>query len=375
MEVVISSGGVFHSYHAARAAAQAGILKRFIVGIYNPREKGIPTSAYRKILLPNYIGSAIQYVPHPGSTYISYQIRDNLFDRLARRTLEPCDIFHGWSHMCLHTMRRAKELGAKTIVDLGVLHPVVQEELLNEEYERFGLSWPKGGTKLTPKKLQEFEEVDSIIVCSEPIARSMRSQGVPEEKIVVLALGAATERFTPSPKQDDVFRVMFAGLISLQKGVQYLLEAFKRLKLPNAELVLVGWIGNDAGAFLPKYEGMYRHINWIQQDRLVALYREASVFVIPSIQEGFGMVVPEAAACGLPIIISENVGATIRDGQDGYVVPIRDVDALADRLLRLYEDDDLRQRMGASAREYVLERYTWDQYHKQLFKHYLGLQG
>jgi glycosyltransferase involved in cell wall biosynthesis len=373
MKVTISCGGVFHAYHTARAVAKAGILEQFIIGIYVKGEGGISPGAYKKIVLPNYLGAAIQSIPHPNSTYVSYAIRDNLFDWSAARALRPCDIFHGWTHMSLHSMRRAKSLGAKVIVDRAGVHPALQERLLSEEYERFGLRWPKSASRLNRKQVQEFEEADSIIVCSEPIARSLRSQGVSAEKIAVLTLGAATERFVPSLKRDDVFRVMFAGLICLRKGVPYLLEAFKRLNLPNAELALVGWIGNDARAFLPEYEGVYRHINFVAQEKLPALYNSASVLVLPSIEEGFGMVVPEAAACGVPVIITENVGATIRDGQDGYVVPIRDVDALADRLLRLYENNDLRRQMGASAREYVLQHYTWDRYGERLLAHYRAL--
>jgi glycosyltransferase involved in cell wall biosynthesis len=373
MKVVVSSGGVFHAYHTARAAAMMGVLQQFIIGIYVEGEEGIPSSAYKRIVLPNYLGAAIQYIPHPNSTYVSYAIRDNMFDWLAARALWPCDVFHGWTHMSLYSMRRAKSLGAKVIVDRAGVHPILQEQLLSEEYERFGLRWPKSASRLNWKQIQEFEEADGTMVCSEFIARSLRDQGIPREKVLLAPLGFDPKRFSPGLKSDNLFRVMFAGLISLQKGVPYLLEAFKRLKLPNAELVLVGWVGNDAGAFLPQYEGVYRHINWIPQAQLPALYRQASVFVIPSIQEGFGMVVPEAAGCGLPVIISENVGATIRDGQDGYVVPIRDVDALADRLLRLYEDADLRQQMGASAREYVLQHYTWDRYHERVLAHYQTL--
>ena len=81
------------------------------------------------------------------------------------------------------------------------------------------------------------------------------------------------------------------------------------------------------------------------------------------------MVVYEAAACGLPVIVSENVGAAIRDGQDGFIVPIRDPDALADRLLRLYRDPALRRAMGQSAYEYV-QQFTWEAYHRQVIANY-----
>src|SRR5574341_293414 len=142
MQVIISSGGVYHAYHAARGAAQAGVLKRFITGIYLKPETGIPPSLYRKILLPNYIGHAIQQIPGSHSQYISYLIRDNLFDWAASQMLADCDIFHGWNHMSLFTMRRAKRQGARTVIERSSAHPVWLDGMLRDEYRRHGLSFP-----------------------------------------------------------------------------------------------------------------------------------------------------------------------------------------------------------------------------------------
>jgi glycosyltransferase involved in cell wall biosynthesis len=199
----------------------------------------------------------------------------------------------------------------------------------------------------------------------------MIEQGVPESKLLRVHFGFAPERFhiQPEAKTDNTFRVLFVGAISLQKGVQYLLEAFRRLDLPDAELVLVGGTFPDSKTFLPQYEGLYRHVPFVPQADLVEFYNTVSVFVLPSLQDGFGMVVYEAAACGLPVIVSENVGATIRDGQDGFIVPIRDPEALADRLLRLYRDPVLREAMGRSAHAYV-QQFTWEAYHRQVIANY-----
>lgn len=369
MDVIISSGGIYHSYHAARGADKAGVLKRFIVGIYDPREKGIDPAKIRKLLIPNYIGQAIQYFPNANSQYASYLVRDNLFDRIARRHIEPCDIFHGWNHMSLYSMRRARELGAKTAVERCTTHPALAYQILQDEHQRFGVPFPTGMRWLLDKHMQEYEEADTIFVCSDFVARSMREQGVPAKKLRRVDLGFDPGRFAPGPKPDKVFRVLFVGLIGLRKGLVYLLEAFKKLNLPDAELVLVGWKAPDSRAFLPQYEGIYRHVPYVPQEKLPELYHSASVLALPSLEEGFGMVVYEAAACGLPVIISDNVGAAIRDGQDGYVVPIRDVDTLAERLLRLYEDQNQRRELGESARQYV-QRFTWDAYHRQLVDHY-----
>ena len=105
------------------------------------------------------------------------------------------------------------------------------------------------------------------------------------------------------------------------------------------------------------------------QSELARYYQQASVFVLPSIQDGFGMVVYEAAACGLPVIVTENVGASIRDGLDGFVVPIRDVDALVRKMNYLYEHPMESAAMGQSALNYV-QQFTWENYHRELIGHY-----
>jgi len=93
---------------------------------------------------------------------------------------------------------------------------------------------------------------------------------------------------------------------------------------------------------------------------LRALYQQSSVLVLPSIEEGFGVVIAEAMACGVPVIATPNTAAPdlIRDGVDGFIVPIRDVGALTDRLLALRNQPDLRQEMGMAARERI-RAFSW----------------
>ena len=208
------------------------------------------------------------------------------------------------------------------------------------------------------------------------VYRTMIEGGVPASKLRLLPLGVAVDRFSPGRKRDDVFRVIFVGAISLQKGVPYLLEAFRLAALARgrSELVLVGDTFQEARAFLPRYTGAFRHVRFVPHTRLVDEYRQASVFVLPSLQDGFGMVVYEAAACGLPVIVSDHVGAAIRDGHDGFVVPIRDATAIAERLVHLYTHERERQAMGVSARE-LAATFTWERYHRELVAHYADMWG
>jgi len=367
--VVVSSAGVFHAYHLARGAQSGGYLHRFITSLYSRYETGLDRSRVVQIRLPAYLSRMMSALPGEYARALSYYFGDNLYDWLARRYAGDGDIFHFFNHQGLYSLRVAKRQGAITIVERSSAHPTYQHELLFEEYARYGLRYPSVYRLLHDKHLVEYGEADYIMVASEFVRRTMVEAGVPSEKLVRVHLGFDPTRFRPGEKRDDVFRVMYAGRITLQKGVQYLLQAFSQLDIPRSELVLTGEIEPDGKVFLPAFEGKFRHVRYLPQVEFAKSYQQASVFVLPSLQDGFGMVVYEAAACGIPIIVTENVGATIRDGQDGFVVPIRDAEALARKLTYLYEHPRERIAMGRAARDYV-QQFTWENYHRELVSHY-----
>ncbi len=369
--VVVASGGKFHAYHLARGVHRAGWLHRFVTTIFDRREPDLPPDRVVEIPLPAYAARLISRLPLSAAQSWAYLIGDNWFDRSARRYARDADIYHAFNHHALYGMRAAKAAGAVTVVERASAHPLVQDALLREEFASFGLRYPAANRWIVAKHLREYTEADWIVVPSDFVHRTMVAEGVPPAKLRCLPLGVATERFRPGEGHDGIFRVLFVGAISLQKGLPYLLEGFRLAGLPRerSELVLVGEPSRDARAFLPRYQGLYRHVPFTPHEGLVPLYQSASVFVLPSIQDGFGMVVYEAAACGVPVIVSDNVGASVRDGEDGFVVPIRDAEAIAGKLAYLYAHEAVRRRMGAAARNHV-SQLTWTHYHQELVRHY-----
>ena len=372
--IVVVSGNKFHAYHMARGAHNAGWLQRFITTIFDQHEVGIPPDKIVQMRLPAYLAMLVARLPFAGAQAWSYYLGDNWFDRAASRYGLEADIYHAFNHHGLHGMRVAKRNGAITIVERSSAHPNFQHALLREEYARFGLRYPANNQPIVAKHLQEYEEADWIMVASEFVYRTMVAEGAPPHKLRKVHLGFAPEHFYPGQKPDDVFRVIFVGALSLQKGLPYLLEGFRLANLPRekSELLIAGEPFPDAAGFLPKYEGLYRSLKFVQHSDLVKVYQSGSVFVLPSLQDGFGMVVYEAAACGLPVIISENVGATIRDGEDGFVVPIRNAEAIAEKLRYLYTHEAERERMGRAAHEYV-SQFTWERYQAELVDHYRAI--
>jgi glycosyltransferase involved in cell wall biosynthesis len=306
-----------------------------------------------------------------------------LFDRRAARHLPPePELVVGWSSYSLHTLRRARELGAKTVLDHGSCHIVAQDEILREEYSRMGWRGLEfAHPKIIDKELKEYEEVDAIVIPSQFVRQTFISRGVPAAKLLLAPYGVNLTNFHPTGKQDKTFRIIHCGNISLRKGVHYLLQAFNELKLPGAELWLIGSLTEEIRPILQRFASSHiRHLGPFPEPELHKYYSQGSVFCLNSIEDGFGMVLVQAMACGLPVITTTNTGGAdaVREGRDGFIIPIRDVAALKEKILYFYENPEAGRSMGEAARERVQAGFTWAEYGARIIAGYrrvLGGQG
>ncbi len=168
--------------------------------------------------------------------------------------------------------------------------------------------------------------------------------------------------------------ILYVGALVEQKGVRLLPEALQaiRAEIPQVKLVLAGrgscepWLRREFAR-----RGLQAHVQmfgFVEHTRMVDLYRQAHVFVMPSIwSEQFGLVGPEAMACGVPCVAS-NVGGIpewLKDGEYGFLVPPRDPQALAARVVRLLSDRDMRLRFGEAGRAYARATHDPDAYQRR----------
>lgn len=363
----LAGGGIGDAaYRAAQAIHRRRCLKRLLVSSYRPTE--IDPQIIRSMGL---LGRGVRKLASYDSSSTLYSIADRLYDLWASLHVEQCDIFHCWAHMALYSLRRAKQQGAITILERGGSHILTQKEVLEEEYARFDLKFTPISPWVAATSLREYEETDYILAPSPHVQQSFIERGFDATRLLFLPNGVDTQRFTPGHKRDELFRALFVGQITLRKGVQYLLEAWHRLGLREAELILLGPVKPDAFALLKRYAGLNVKVLGFVAD-VVAAYQQASAFVFPSIDEGSALVTYEAMACGLPVIATWNAGSVVRDGKEGLIVPIRDVEALMQCILRLYEDKELRGEMGLHARRRA-EEYSWERYGEGLLGLYEGV--
>ncbi|MFC1490474.1 glycosyltransferase family 4 protein [Candidatus Latescibacterota bacterium] len=273
----------------------------------------------------------------------------------------------------MRSLRKAKHFGAITIVERGSSHMQYQCKILLEEYEKWDVVSQIAHPRIIEKEVKEYEEADYITVPSTFVKNSFIEYGIPESKLIQVPFGVDLNHFYPLGKQDNVFRIIFAGTLCLRKGIPYLLQAFFELKLKNAELWLIGSKTEEINPFLEKYSSPnIIHKGPFSEFDLHKYYSQGSVFCMPSIEEGLALVQPQAMACGLPLICTTNTGGgdLITDGKEGFVIPIRDIEALKEKILYFYEHPRECIEMGNAAREKIKCGYSWQDYGNKMINEY-----
>jgi len=315
------------------------------------------------------IGRGLKYVEARDSSGILNHIDNGVFDRWTAVQLPYADIFHGWNGMCLSGLRRAKQLGMATVVERASSHPSLQYQLLREEYQYWNvpLKLPMWNYS---RSLREIEEADYVTVPSAFVRQSMIKAGVAEKKLLEIPFGVDLEQFLPGQQSTShPFRLVFAGQVSIRKGVPYLLEAWRRLGWTDAELWIIGAVTPDFATLRDRWSQLPGVQSIAHSSNLPQLFQQSDVFVFPSIEEGSALVTYEALASGLPVVTTLNAGSIVRDGQEGFIVPIRNIEVLCSRLEQLRSNDQLRIQMARAARELV-KQFTWEKYQFRLVSAY-----
>ncbi len=374
----ISVCGRFHLFDLARQLLKYNALECLITSYpkFETIKYGIPRQKIKSIIIKELLFRGWQKLPFPlKKLYNPQYIIHEIFDRWASCIVPRADIIIGGSSVFLHTMRKAQGYGAITVLERGSSHMQYQNDILVEEYGKYNIIPPPFALphpKIIKKELQEYQKVDYISIPSTFVERTFLEKGIPQKKLIKVPYGVDLSSFKQVPKQDNIFRVIFSGGICIRKGAHYLLQAFSELQLSNAELILIGSMNDEMKPFLEKYKGTYNWIGHKPQSELYQYYSKGSVFILPSLEEGLAMVQLQAMACGLPIICTTNTGGEdiVRDGIDGFIIPIRDVEELKEKIVYLYEHPDICREMGQSAKTRVQNGFTWDDYGKKMIAAY-----
>jgi glycosyltransferase involved in cell wall biosynthesis len=266
------------------------------------------------------------------------------FDLWARSYMKPGDNVissYGYANLCF---RYARKTGGKTFIDAGNSHPEQFWEIVGNEHKKWGIDrlpiprhWNERGRRM-------LDFTDYILSPSSYVTESFTKRGWPTERIFYLPYPVDLRVFSASSDAEitrndkSPLRVICTGSVSVRKGFPYLLEAMRIIRRDReAVLMLTDVVESSMKEILPKYADI--PIEWsppLPHKELAERLKQADVFALLSLEDGFARTVTEALACGLPTVVAQNTGALdfIRPGINGEIVPICDAAAAAEAILK-----------------------------------------
>jgi glycosyltransferase involved in cell wall biosynthesis len=367
MNVSVFTIGRFHHFDLSRQILR--LHHRLQLFTSNPRAKVDKdlwpyAKTHPLFRIPFAIGNRLGLGAH------LYWFDEALLKDLGRwltRSLDPnwTDIFHALDGVGPEPGRKIKSAGKLWICDRGSTHIVAQKQLLDDEYALWNVPPPEFSAHRLERCVAEYEESHAVTVPSQFARRSFLQQGISADRIFVCPYGVDLSEFRPAPKRDQIFRVLQVGQITVRKGIGHLLRAVEPLvRKGKVELWLIGETDSSVTRLLQQYSGIFELKGIIPRKNLWQYYSQASVLVLASIEDGFGLVLSQAMACGLPIISTTNTGAEdlFTDGVEGFIVPIRSPESIREKIQWMIDNPALRDQMAAAALERVKTLGGWDRY-------------
>jgi glycosyltransferase involved in cell wall biosynthesis len=376
MRIAISAYGKFDLFRWAEGFEKVGLLNELLTDIYSKKNpffgrwrkdaENVPVEKVKTFFLPRLLQPALRKIT--GTDYWD----SLLFEKWAENHVQGSDIFISRSSCAKLPFISAKKKNIKTVLYRGSSHIQAFEEIRKEEAARWSAKFPDIDKRVVRRELEEYELADAIYLPSSYASKTFIEKGVPREKIVSFPLSA--EPVLKRERQPEDFSILYVGSISIYKGVQYLLEAVRiARKEKEIKLILAGSISPEMQPILKKYEGEFEYKGIVPHHEIGKLYEEASAFVFPTIDDGFGQVVIEAMSRGVPVITTANSCGpdVIRDGIDGFVVQPRDPEIIAQKILMFANDPNLLRTASLEAakvgEKYSIAQFTdkWIEYFKR----------
>ena len=345
MRISFAATNPCHLFPFAREFHAAGHLGTYFSGY--PRWKldvpgGMNIRAFPLRTLATYALLRLPHSVRPKNRNL-FRWQDNYFDHKTARALEDCDAVHGIPGQCREIFRQARELGIITVLNHATGPARLLAELIRPEYERVRRQLDREtvyDADYLAREQDEYELADFHCVASSVVQKQLvEFSGIPADRIWIAPYAADQTVFHPTEKRksNDRFQIVFAGQLSLRKGIGCLLDAMAQIDDGEIDLHLYGSSLPETELDLNAYQAkprLHRH-GAVSQNTLAEAFRSADVLVLPSIEEGFGLVVPQALNCGLPCIVSDAVGASdlVRHRENGSIFPTQNSADLATELV------------------------------------------
>jgi glycosyltransferase involved in cell wall biosynthesis len=362
------------------ASAGADLLV-FPASICRPLATGVrvfPTLAKGRLRLPYKIVGTMR----------ACALHDRIVARRLKKLVGQIDIIHTWPLGALETLKAAAKLGIPTVLERCNAHTGFAMEVVQQECDRLGVTLPPDhehayDARKLHKEEEEYRLATRLLCPSEFVVKTFLDKGYPRQQLARHIYGYDEKVYYPSNEPRDSKRgltMISVGVCAVRKGLHYALEAWLRSPASKDGTFLI------AGEFLPAYQeklaSMLAHPSVKvlgHRNDVPELVRKSDMLVLPSIEEGFGLVITEAMGSGCVPLASDACTEICSHMKTGLVHHVGDVDALTQHITMLHEDRALLQRLRTGGLE-TAPGVTWtaagrvllDVYHETIAAHRAG---
>ncbi|ARJ49526.1 glycosyltransferase family 4 protein [Candidatus Pelagibacter sp. RS40] len=372
---LLNSAGKFHHFEIGKELYKKNQLSKIISGYpwFKLKKEGIPKrfvvahGLTRVLREPIAKLKSFKQIDHFLNINAHKQI-DKITSKIIDKDYE-IDVLIAQSKCGLESGKNIKSKGKFYVCDRLSTHIDFQNNILQEEYKSLNLEYTPIKKWYLDREREEYEEADMILVPSN-FNKSTFGDKL-NDKVKVIEFGVNNKIFFRNEnikKSNTYFDILFLASKSVRKGLHYLIEAFKKFKHPNKRLHVVGSKTSDNHFYEKKLQQeniiTYGHVNHLKLNDLI---NTCHAYVLPSIEEGFAYTILEVAAAGCPVIVTENTGAGdfVRRSNCGFVVPIRSINSIVDKLTLLADNKILLKELSLNAQNYSKEN-NWEKYLKKL---------
>ncbi|MBN9299434.1 MAG: glycosyltransferase family 4 protein [Filimonas sp.] len=367
--------GILYQYWTGFALAESNVfavcLKKISARMYKRiSNRVIPELPSRKIkTLPLLEFKAIRALKESQSNkeLILFTRNEAFQKQIPDNIIQNADVIIGFDTSSWILAERCKKFGKKFILDISIAHPASKErayEQILKLYPDWFFTLNRKTGKLIQIEEQEMKLADKIVVASSFTQKTLTENGVSNRKIVMNPYGVDASDFHPVyNKQKGRTRFVFVGQVDARKGVPLLLDAWMNINRSEALLTLIGPISDSTADFIKAHYSDVEILGKVSFEELKRILPEYDVFVFVSYFEGFGLVILEAMACGLPVLTSVNTcGPDVLDnGKSGFIIGLDNAQELEEKMRYMIDHTDEKELMGKSARS-KSELFTWDSY-------------
>jgi glycosyltransferase involved in cell wall biosynthesis len=376
MKIAIITQGRFHAFDLAGALLRRGHTVKLLTTYpkWAVRKFGLPDEIVEGFWLHGVLFRILHKLSLGGILWNTPRFLDPVFGRWAARKIvnQDFDIVHAFSGVALELLT-SRSVKAAHLVVRGSAHIVVQDQLLAGEASRAHRRVERPSQTIVQRELLEYGLADCVVTLSSFAYDSFVQQGVPKEQIALLPLGVDVRKFRPTEDTLEArcqrilegapLRVLWIGTMSLQKGALDFVDMVTALSAQGRfQFRFVGTVPVAVRHIAKKLAGTVEFVPRRKQWDLPAEYAWGDVFIYPTIQDGFAVVLAQAAANALPIVTTPNSAGPdmIEEGKNGWIVPIRAPKKFVERLRWCDENrQDLADMVRRTAVDFVPR--TWDE--------------